>query len=60
MNGGAYTNVIKNQNITTSNGALPATLQFGFAGSTGGDTNVHEILCFKAEPVAVSVSPPRG
>ncbi|HXR19714.1 MAG TPA: PilC/PilY family type IV pilus protein [Steroidobacteraceae bacterium] len=60
MNGGAYTNVIKNQNITTSNGALPATLQFGFAGSTGGDTNVHEILCFKAEPVAVSASSAAG
>jgi type IV pilus assembly protein PilY1 len=46
----AYTQVIKNYNITTSNGPLPANFLFGFAGSTGGSTNVHEILCFKADP----------
>src|ERR1019366_5084423 len=55
-NGGAYTNVISSQSISASNGALPATLRFGFAGSTGGDTNIHEILCFKAAPSAVSSS----
>ena len=53
INGGAYTNVISAQSISASNGALPPTLRFGFAGSTGGDTNVHEILCFKAAPSAV-------
>lgn len=55
-NGGAFVNVISSQSITASNGALPATLRFGFAGSTGGDTNVHEILCFKAAPSTVSAS----
>jgi type IV pilus assembly protein PilY1 len=47
---GAYQSIIKSQNITTSNGPLPANFLFGFAGSTGGSTNVHEILCFKAAP----------
>jgi type IV pilus assembly protein PilY1 len=47
---GAYTQVIKNYNITTSNGPLPPNFLFGFAGSTGGSTNIHEILCFKADP----------
>jgi type IV pilus assembly protein PilY1 len=46
--GGAYSFIIQNQSITTANGPLPATFRFGFAGSTGGDTNVHEIMCFKA------------
>jgi type IV pilus assembly protein PilY1 len=46
--GGAFSFIIQNQNITSSNGPLPATFRFGFAGSTGGDTNIHEIMCFKA------------
>ena len=50
INGGAYQQVIKSQNITTANGPLPANFLFGFAGSTGGSTNIHEILCFKAGP----------
>jgi type IV pilus assembly protein PilY1 len=50
VNGGAYTPIITGQSIVTSNGALPSSLLFGFAGSTGGDTNIHEILCFKAAP----------
>jgi len=29
--------------ITTSNGAVPTTFKFGFAGSTGSATNIHEI-----------------
>jgi type IV pilus assembly protein PilY1 len=49
-NGGAYQSVITKANITTANGTLPANLLFGFAGSTGGSSNIHEILCFKAEP----------
>lgn len=48
--GGAYTNVINNLDITKSNGPIPSSFRFGFAGSTGGDTNVHEIMCFKAAP----------
>jgi type IV pilus assembly protein PilY1 len=57
VNGGAYTSVITNQAITASNGSLPsAGLQFGFAGSTGGSTNIHEILCFKATPANQAAS----
>jgi type IV pilus assembly protein PilY1 len=55
-NGGTAVPVIANQNIKTSNGPLPGSLRFGFAGSTGGSTNVHEILCFKAAPVEASSS----
>ena len=47
---GAYQQVIKSTNITTANGPLPTNFLFGFAGSTGGGTNIHEILCFKADP----------
>jgi type IV pilus assembly protein PilY1 len=54
--GGAYSSLIKNQSITASNGSLPATFRFGFAGSTGGDTNVHEIMCFKAASADTSGS----
>jgi type IV pilus assembly protein PilY1 len=56
---GSFINVITDQNITTANGPLPANFLFGFAGSTGGNTNVHEILCFKAEP-ATSASSSAG
>lgn len=56
FNGGAWTNVITNRSITASNGALPANFLFGFAGSTGGASNIHEILCFKAAPVDQSAS----
>ena len=53
---GAFISVLTKQNITTSNGALPANFLFGFAGSTGGSTNIHEILCFKAEPATAASS----
>jgi type IV pilus assembly protein PilY1 len=49
-NGGAFQPVLAGQNITTSNGALPANVRFGFAGSTGGSNNIHEIMCFQAAP----------
>ena len=49
-NGGNYLPVITKQDITSSNGALPASFRFGFTGSTGGSRNVHEILCFQATP----------
>ena len=49
-NGGAWTGVLENQSITAQNGALPSSLRFGFGGSTGGSTNIHELLCFKATP----------
>jgi type IV pilus assembly protein PilY1 len=52
-NNGAYLPVITDQDITT-NGTLPGLLRFGFAGSTGGSTNVHEILCFQANPTQLA------
>ncbi len=54
--GGAYSYIIQNQSITTANGPLPSTFRFGFAGSTGGDTNIHEIMCFKAASATTSGS----
>jgi type IV pilus assembly protein PilY1 len=56
---GSYISVIKSANITSSNGPLPANFLFGFAGSTGGSSNIHEILCFQAEP-ATSASSSAG
>lgn len=55
-NGGATTKVITNQNVKTSNGPLPSSFRFGFAGSTGGSSNIHEIVCFKATPAQSSNS----
>lgn len=49
-NGGTPVPVIKGQSISATNGPLPQSFRFGFAGSTGGDTNVHEIICFRATP----------
>jgi type IV pilus assembly protein PilY1 len=56
VNGGAFNQVISSQDITASNAPLPGTLLFGFAGSTGGSTNIHEVLCFKAAPTSVSAT----
>ncbi|MGH8305331.1 MAG: pilus assembly protein, partial [Steroidobacteraceae bacterium] len=55
-NGGAYQPVITKQDITAGNGPLPPTLRFGFAGSTGGSTNIHEILCFQASPADLAAT----
>ena len=52
----SYTPVISNYNITTNNGALPSYVRFGFAGSTGGGTNIHEVLCFQAAPETSAAS----
>lgn len=59
-NGGAPIPVISGQNITTSNGALPANVRFGFAGSDGGSLNIHEIMCFQANPQTTSASSASG
>jgi len=56
---GSYISVIRSANITSSNGPLPANFLFGFAGSTGGSSNIHEILCFQAQP-ATSASSSAG
>jgi type IV pilus assembly protein PilY1 len=49
-NGGNFQPVITGQDITSANGRLPNQVRFGFAGSTGGSRNVHEIMCFQAQP----------
>jgi type IV pilus assembly protein PilY1 len=54
--GGAYSSLISNQDIKSANGPLPTSFRVGFAGSTGGDTNIHEIMCFKAATAAQSGS----
>jgi type IV pilus assembly protein PilY1 len=58
INGGAWQSVLTNQDVLTASGlaALPATVRFGFAGSSGGSNNVHEILCFQAAPAQESAS----
>jgi len=53
-NNGAFQSVIADHDITAANGKLPNLLRFGFAGSTGGSTNVHEILCFQANPTQLA------
>jgi len=62
-NGGANQAVITNVDITQKNSVtnipanpLPANVRFGFAGSTGGSRNVHEIMCFQATPSDTSSS----
>ena len=55
-NGSVYQQVIKNQSIAASNGPMPGSFRFGFAGSTGGSTNIHEILCFQAAPAVQSAA----
>jgi type IV pilus assembly protein PilY1 len=49
-NGGAYQAMLVDRKITDKNGPLPKDFRFGFAGSTGGSNNNHEVLCFKAAP----------
>lgn len=56
FNGGTWQPVITGQDVTSSNGALPTYFRFGFAGSTGGSTNIHEVMCFKAAPTETSQS----
>ena len=55
-NNGVFQPVLTNTNITTSNGALPASLRFGFSAGTGGSRNVHEITCFQASPLSSTSS----
>ncbi|AXE28534.1 pilus assembly protein PilY [Chromobacterium phragmitis] len=57
-NNGAYVPVIANYDInnTAVSGPLPTQITFGFAGSTGGSRNVHEISCFQAQPFTQSSS----
>jgi len=55
-NGGTYNPVLTGQSISKGNAPMPATLLFGFGGSTGGSSNVHEITCFQVTPADTSAS----
>ena len=55
-NGGNYQTILNGQSIVNSNGSMPATLRFGFAGSTGGLNNIHEVACFRAAPATQAFS----
>jgi type IV pilus assembly protein PilY1 len=55
-NGGTWQPVVTAVPFTANNGALPANVRFGFAGSNGGASNIHEILCFAAQPSETSGS----
>jgi len=50
-NNGAFQPVLVNNQITASNGPVPASFRFGFSAGTGGSYNVHEITCFQAAPL---------
>ena len=54
-NGGQYVPLLSDKDIIASQGAVPASFRFAFAGATGGSTNVHEVTCFKAQPASLSV-----
>lgn len=54
LNGGLSQPVVVNRRISESNGPVPEWFRFGFSGSTGGGSNVHEITCFKAEPLSTA------
>jgi Bacterial lectin len=41
--------VISSYDLVTNNGPLPSTFKFGFAASTGGSTNIHEIRNLKVD-----------
>ena len=55
-NGGTLQPVLTDQSILAANGPLPPTFKFGFAGSTGGSNNIHEVTCFQAGPAESSTS----
>lgn len=51
INGGDSIPVITNKSVATGNGPLPPSFLFGFVSGTGGGSNVHEIVCFKAATI---------
>jgi type IV pilus assembly protein PilY1 len=55
-NQGTYTPVLTGQSITQGNAPIPSAFLFGFGGSTGGSSNVHEITCFQVTPAETSAS----
>ncbi len=42
--------------LTVNGGSLPSSFRFGFAGSTGGSRNNHDITCFAAQPLESNTS----
>ena len=54
INGGTPHPVLTNLDMSLKGETLPSSFRFGFAGSTGGGTNVHELLCFRAGPSNLS------
>jgi type IV pilus assembly protein PilY1 len=56
VNNGVAQPVISKQSITAKNGPLPSSFHFGFTSGTGGGSNVHEILCFKAAQINAASS----
>jgi type IV pilus assembly protein PilY1 len=55
-NGGAFQNILTNTDFSAASGTIPQNLRFGFTGATGGDTNIHELLCFQAAPNNLAAS----
>ena len=53
-----FKQVLNQVDISASNGTPPSSYLFGFGGSTGGGTNVHEITCFEATPAARTIGSP--
>ncbi len=42
--------------LPANGGSLPSSFRFGFAGSTGGSRNNHDITCFAAQPLESNTS----
>jgi len=55
-NGGIPQRVVVNHALNN----MPAKLNMGFAGSTGGYSNIHEITCFTVTPATMSASSAGG
>ncbi len=56
-NNGNFQPIISGQDITKGGlYPIPALVRFGFAGSTGGSRNIHEVMCFQAQPSNSSAS----
>lgn len=57
-NGGSWTTVVGGQPLTSLTGSSSITpyMSFGFAASTGGLNDVHEVTCFQAAPLTSSSS----
>ncbi len=57
-NNTGFQNILPPTSITNSNGPLPSYFRFGFAGTAGGASNIHEITCFEASPAARTIGAP--